>query len=1699
MLLKKCALAFAFFLALMIAMGFALHERIINSSLQFYLSRSAKQAGYTLIYEEVRSKPGEFVFLRPSVAFGDSQLKAESVQIRYNFAPFDRLLDLEIFLEEPKVELAKGEFNFDAIASDLTEASSWLKVRGNLKADDAEVHFKGEDPPLYLSVDHTWGDKTSFHYKLRCKEDCLELTLEGEKGHFSSKNIDTASLSPLLASISAWTIPQGKMEGEIDFRLNSEAPFALSKLEGDLHLRDVVLFHRKSNIKIDFKEVHLTDAPELKGALEFAGGRVTFSDNELYGMMRGLKGRLTLDKNELLSLSSDGIWTSSEQNSYAFISAKTTLPSLNDPSLKIKLDHLHPTKNPSLIEIKGNDIQSDTPSLTLNLDNVREREFGFIQRAFDNIFPSSSPITYISGTLNGVLQIDLQGKKISSLRADHIKGENCFLIIHPSLFSLDLTDEFSLGSDLIEGNFSFDLTSPILNHSIQAELLIKNGSLALTGMDSKLWNFTHIDTELKIADGELLASTASLQLAGLRGKAKISGRNLGEIVRLELSGKANDLQPFMPENIQKGIREAFPDDQITLNATVNKINHGAEVQGTVLLIDPNEGKTLPVSFSFTLDRNPNEWDSTLLPPFTLKNGTAEAHGVDLGKYISPLIFENGELLLSGTANIHGAFDLGGITIAYEAENVQLENERLLFTVPRISKLAAHTFSFNSPHHFGSIPVENGSYLDKNSGLLFTGLHSSVTLAGQILQAQDLFVFTNGLYFGGDIRLDYSNPEKGAYDVLIRCHTLEGTFSQAQDLFKHFDEPYMFTKIPLDGIVSFGKEGGHIFFEIKENDFQVHSKFDCTLTEGKGAFEHAGFSIQDLNLNILFDNKKNTLELTDIQGMLLLMKDEYTEEYALLSDKIHFEDLENNIAHFDLQIKNPVSELVRIKGKTRPVDPLEPNTIEFLFDTKATHFSNIYPKNFTFTLTDWNRLDKLQMNFDFNLSSLLSDLQNFRKTGIPFVPSEILNDLNGAANAGGDFNFKLVFDGYLGKLEFDAAGKDVMWDQYQFKDFSLNGYKLGNRWSIEQLALDELSLSSEILKEDATWKVDFLGIKVGKSLLIGIDGTWKQGEPKIHAHVNLFEIDLDTFGQWQQVKQLLGNSMPKGKLKGTGELVFSKKPSGKEGWAIDALLDTSLRGVAVKGFEFSDMDHLSVHYLSGKSLSIRNAGGKILSQSQPENIYGDFSFKLSQVSYDFASENLALDGLSFAIDARRLPWLKTTLQNFGIIDNLPVDLKTTGVLTGSLNYQSSPRILDLTLADGKYSLFGKEKELKGISLTLQEDELKISALSNIHNQPVWISARMMSNEMNKGSILLADTGPDEDDKPALILHWQSDPEAGLLITRAAGYLAGFNIDLAANPQGLTDPYTHRLTGTVAIDGNFCRNILPPHAVNIMESLQIGRGYSLTGEFQIAKDAVKDLDVRFFGNLNGNNIELKGYQFDRLSSNVIFQPSMVSFSDLSISDMSGIMHIGLVQMDKRQNGQWALSVPLASIYELKPSLLKEAGKELSPSRKPLVVKQLTMQNITGTLGDSNTFKGSGTLHFINPPKDNIKNFLFTIPKEILTRIGLNLSVLTPVTGAVHFNLEKGAFVLTKLKDVYSEGKISKFYLPSSGVPSTVDFDGNINAQVRFKQSTLLLKLAEFFTITVQGTLKKPSYSLQRQKYLIKQEEVFTSPYEEETALP
>jgi hypothetical protein len=164
-----------------------------------------------------------------------------------------------------------------------------------------------------------------------------------------------------------------------------------------------------------------------------------------------------------------------------------------------------------------------------------------------------------------------------------------------------------------------------------------------------------------------------------------------------------------------------------------------------------------------------------------------------------------------------------------------------------------------------------------------------------------------------------------------------------------------------------------------------------------------------------------------------------------------------------------------------------------------------------------------------------------------------------------------------------------------------------------------------------------------------------------------------------------------------------------------------------------------------------------------------------------------------------------------------------------------------------------------------------------------------------------------------------------------------------------------------------------------------------------------------------------------------------------------------------------MPLGHIKELRPSLLKEEGKR--GGEKPFILKNLSVYDLSGIIGDKKSFTANGALQFSNSAKKEFS--LLDIPFEMIKDLGLDLGILSPIAGEADFSLKKGRCVFHELKNSYSEGRRSQFFLASDSM-AYIDLDGNWNVDLKMKQH-VLLKWSESLLLSIRGTLGKPKYSL------------------------
>ena len=346
-------------------------------------------------------------------------------------------------------------------------------------------------------------------------------------------------------------------------------------------------------------------------------------------------------------------------------------------------------------------------------------------------------------------------------------------------------------------------------------------------------------------------------------------------------------------------------------------------------------------------------------------------------------------------------------------------------------------------------------------------------------------------------------------------------------------------------------------------------------------------------------------------------------------------------------------------------------------------------------------------------------------------------------------------------------------------------------------------------------------------------------------------------------------------------------------------------------------------------------------------------------------------------------------------------------------------------------------------------------------PFHISTKIDFDDEIYGNLLVADEGS----KP-MIISWNFNEESGFKVQTVQGAICGMD---AYFHEDLTTPMA--LVGTVKFDvAKLCR-FIPDEIAHFFKEMEMGKGYELRGNLILDEE-----NPSFDGILGGKQFELLGYQMRTLLSHIYWSLNRVEIKDLKASDSAGIIKVDQLLLERSKN-RWELSIPTMKLLEFRPSLLSPLeGKQ--EEIKPLVIRELSMSKFRGWLDDIQTFTGMGYVHFINSFKRG--HTVFDLPADFFGRIiGLDLELLIPVKGTLEYEVKDGKFFLSQLKETYSEGKRSKFFLVDKEGTPFVDFDGNLNIQIQMKQY-VLFKITEAYILSIKGNVSKPNVSLERKKH-------------------
>lgn len=351
------------------------------------------------------------------------------------------------------------------------------------------------------------------------------------------------------------------------------------------------------------------------------------------------------------------------------------------------------------------------------------------------------------------------------------------------------------------------------------------------------------------------------------------------------------------------------------------------------------------------------------------------------------------------------------------------------------------------------------------------------------------------------------------------------------------------------------------------------------------------------------------------------------------------------------------------------------------------------------------------------------------------------------------------------------------------------------------------------------------------------------------------------------------------------------------------------------------------------------------------------------------------------------------------------------------------------------------------------------------QKARISFEIEKEESYSGKCLFEDFS----DEAPLSIHWSYSNE-GLSLHAVDGCFGG--VDASFHCQDFDE--ASRLIGTARVDFAKLSLWIPAEIAEVFSELKMGKGYELRGNLSVGRKEWSD--IRFSGIFSGKQIELFGFELRTLLGQVDLSAQAVRIYDLKISDSAGILKVDEIKIEGKGSDPWTLSIPKLIIEELRPSLLHAPGEAVG-ELSPLLVRKLTMTDFKGLLDEGKTWTAKGDLSFINSFKRG--DAILDVPPNIFGRIvGLDLSLLIPIVGDLTFSLKDGYFTLGELKDTFSEGRRSQFFLVPSDTSPRMDLDGNLQILIKMKQY-VLFKFTDAFMISIEGKLNDPKVSLQKKR--------------------
>jgi len=1099
----------------------------------------------------------------------------------------------------------------------------------------------------------------------------------------------------------------------------------------------------------------------------------------------------------------------------------------------------------------------------------------------------------------------------------------------------------------------------------------------------------------------------------------------------EIKGKVDEFNILLQS---KGKLKNF-DDNFSTILSCKKKNNNYFLSGNIKISDGQEAV-----FGFDLD-NLLIFSFEDLKKYFSK-GWIRAEKILLHKWREIL---NINVQINGKANIAAFYKKNKLHLQLKGEDLSYKNSYVDLKITKIGNI--NNYVFEGDNYINAfldnnvlscdIPSFEGTCYLPVYDLLFDLKKAKVFIDENILKAT-LNTVSENVNLNGLLSFDFS---KNHSLLTIDIKNYNSNITSLQKLLNHFGlkkEINAVGKVKGDSkiITSFEEVTNtyyNINFDFEGGKYKIN---DEAILENLTA--QANYSSDDI------------LNFSNLKGDLNLINNKYVVScpfFYKTKDKLDI----------DLRLEKNIFDLFRIKGFFIQNE----NKYNFFLDNEKTHILGEKINNLELSFDENLNIENFKMFSQINSYSFIVQMQFLLDLGLfPIHNIDLLSIFKNKHT--GILNVDLHLNENK-NLTFEVLSKNLEVFDKKIDEFSIKGTKSAKQVLFDKINFDDFNGSFFIDIEPNVLKIKDCIVKKKDNLFLSLSGSYLQNSSILNTNISDIKIDLKKIKPFLYKYIKFPEKEIEGCLKGNGTCSFHLPiKNNKMNFFFDLDFDPS--NLTIEKIRLYNSGLLNVNFSSDRSFLIQ---GTDLSFYNKDIDLSYLTCKIGNISYDFEKGKWLLKDTNLYLPSNlknsfeKLESLKKLFKFISIDDDID--------LTCDIQLISDLSNINFFAKDACFFVNSTKHILKNIYFDIKEKYCFLK-FDYFHNNFFYtIQNELELDKIVKGKTIFLEKITNFSCQP-LNIKWIINEDKKIQVKEMAGYFCGANFLLQEDIDNIN---SNKLFGSIKMDISKIKKILPKSIEDIITHYFIGKGYELSGRFDL--DFLKNKNIFFEGLFSGKDFEILGYQFKTMFSKINIGPQKIKLNDLKISDQAGILTLKNLDLEKNKN-KWVLSVPGLKIKDLRPSLMQKM-KTSSQEITPFLVRELFLYDFEGDLSSKESFSGHGYFCFINSFKRG--HSVFDFPSDVLSRIvGIDQALLTPVKGKVELKVKDGKFYLTNLKDSFSESERSKFFLLDKGMKPYIDFNGNIYINIAMKQY-VLFKFTESFVISIRGNLENPQYNLKKKR--------------------